>query len=166
VPILNVLGRHELFEGTNVGYGSLVTIGLIQWLYFGLAGYEMALLVLEKYGVSNNMYNQFIALASQMLPHFYSHFYQIIATSISERRWNDNYVPAQDMHTLLETHQVFLNKMGIVSDIYNLIYWKYLQATVVTEGRDVGISAVIKQYSTDGFTFDDGTIRSDESNEL
>jgi hypothetical protein len=43
--------------------------------YFGLVGYEMALLIMEKYEIPNDMYNRFAGLASQIRPQLaYPHF--------------------------------------------------------------------------------------------
>jgi 3-hydroxyisobutyrate dehydrogenase-like beta-hydroxyacid dehydrogenase len=151
-PSLQVLGSIETFPD-DIGYGSLIVVGLIQMLYFGMTGYELSLLVLLKYGATEAMVERFIALAQQIATSYFPMFFKTVSKNILSGDFTRSYVPAADLLALLEMHKTFFHKMGIVEDIYNNIYVKYLQKTVQKDA-DTGVSAAVQHYSTDGFVLE------------
>jgi hypothetical protein len=79
----------------------------------------------------------------------------VISNTIIKREWDQSYVPASAMIDMFEMHQTVFDKLGLLQDSYHTVYTKYLQRTVdssAAEAQDeVGVSAVVQQYSTDGF---------------
>ena len=148
-PTLRLLGHLETFPG-DIGYGSLIAVCLIQTLYFGMTGYELAILVLEKYSAQADTVDRFVQLAQDILPDYFSMFFRVVRNSVRERDWSNTYVPAKDLLALVEMHRIVFTKMNIVDDIYNNVYVKYLEKTVAEDPK-IGASAVIQQYSSDNY---------------
>lgn len=150
-PALQILGRLENFEG-DVGYGSLLDIALILTLNFGMTGFELALLVLEKYGAPAEYQDRFVAMSVELFPVYFPHFFVVTKDSIRNRKWDESYITLKAATDTANMHADFLKKMGIVDDIYINTYAKYLKkALKAKEGE--GVSTVVKQYSNDGFSF-------------
>jgi hypothetical protein len=200
---LSVLGEvHEFFG--DVGLASVVYLCLVQSLYFGLAGYELALLILTKYmsqetnvafvrmGVDDDsggfgdtdggsesrtpndgndaafltadeILRRFQKLASSLLTTYLPAFLPIISDTINTQRWTHSYVPASAAIDLFDMHDVVFRRLGLFQDAFHVTYLKYLRRVVEEEeesarsgsGRgdddEMGISAVVQHYSTDGF---------------
>ena len=53
-PVLEKLGSVMAFRG-DAGYASLLDIGLIETLFFGLAGHELGFKLIQKYGASEEI---------------------------------------------------------------------------------------------------------------
>lgn len=152
IPSLSLLGTVESFTG-DVGYGSVVILGLIQTLYFGLAGFELALLLLEKYGMPPETIDRFLQLERQVVrEQYYPHLSQVVASNIREREWTKSYVPAQAALDMFEMHAACFTRLHIVGDTFQSVYVKYL-TLAVEEQQDVGISGVVKHYNVDDFEF-------------
>lgn len=152
-PALQVLGRLETFAG-DVGYGSVIDIGLIQTLLFGLSGYELSLLFLEKYGVPESMIDRYVNLSKEILPMHMPYFFDVAAATIRGRNWDVGYISAKANAAVLEMHGAFLEKIGITDDNLNNVLLKYTIKTVEAE-PDTSCSAIVKHYSVDGFTYAD-----------
>jgi len=151
-PTLQALGRLETFEG-DVGYGSLVDIALIQTLFFGMTGYELSLLFLEKYGVPQSIIDRFVDLSIELFPLYFPHFFRVVGDAIINRNWKTSYMTTEAMVQVLEMHGDFLKKIGIADDgVYNSAYLKHIKKLHKSE-PDSGCSAVVKHYSKDKFRF-------------
>jgi 3-hydroxyisobutyrate dehydrogenase-like beta-hydroxyacid dehydrogenase len=154
IPSLSLLGSVESFSG-DVGYGSIVSICLIQTLYFGLAGFELALLVLEKYGTPPATADRFLELESQVVrDQYYPYLSKVVASNIRNREWTKSYVPAQAALEMFEMHAACFARLGLVSDTFHSSYMKYLKLAV-DDQADVGISAVVGQYTSEKFAFEE-----------
>jgi hypothetical protein len=145
---------------------SVVYLSLVQSLYFGLAGYELSLLILQKYLTSTtsvtrdasiDILKQYQKLASNLLSTFMPSFLPIISNSIVEQQWSKSYVPAVAVIDMFELHDIVFERLHLLSDSYHSTYVKYLKETVNAakqEGNDetiVGVSAIVKHYSTDNY---------------
>jgi 3-hydroxyisobutyrate dehydrogenase-like beta-hydroxyacid dehydrogenase len=148
IPSLSLLGKVESFAG-DVGYGSIVNLALIQTLYFGLAGFELALLVLEKYGTAPETSDRFLELEQQVVrSQYYPHLSKVVASNVRNREWNKSYVPAQAALEMFEMHAACFARLGIVDDTFHSSYMKYLKLAVEDQA-DIGISAVVNYYGVE-----------------
>jgi hypothetical protein len=156
--------------GGDVGLASMVYLSLIQSLYFGLAGYELSLLLPSKYlekqqqqqhskSSSGNATKddsiERILIRYQELACIPA-FLPIISDTIIQQDWMSSYVPASDAIKMFETHEYVFEKLGLVQDSYHAVYLKYLRRTVAAGGEgcegaagNIGISAVVQHYSND-----------------
>ena len=175
---LNTIGLVHEFSSNDIGLASIVYLCLIQSLYFGLAGYELSILILTKYvtmmilqqqkrnesenDTSNinsaieTIINQFQKLASTLLSTYIPAFMPIISNTITKQQWDQSYVPASAMIDMFDMHQIVFDKLGLLQDSYHTVYTKYLRQTVESAEQThieevVGVSAVVQHYSTDGF---------------
>jgi hypothetical protein len=166
VPMLEHIGQVHDFSKGDVGLASVVYLSLVQSLYFGLAGYELSLLILQKYMTSTTsvtldasveVMKQYQQLASIILSTFIPAFLPIISNTIIEQQWYESYVPATAVIDMFELHDVVFERLHLLSDSYHSTYTKYLRETVNAEkqegkdGTTVGVSAVVQSYSTDNY---------------
>ena len=155
---------HDFSTTNDVGLASIIYLCLVQSLYFGLAGYELSWLVLEKYlheqdshhASANVVYSQYQTLASTILSTYLPAFVPLIGNNIRDRQWHQSYVPAQAVVDMFTTHTIVFQRLRINDDIFHSLYVKYLQATIDAvespeEKETVGVSAVVQHYSTDGY---------------
>ena len=162
-PTLEALGRLEIFAG-DVGYGALVDIAMIQTLWFGITGFELSLLFIEKYGAPKSISDRFVALAQELFPIYMPIFFGQVAASIGNRDWNNCYMTTASQVLALEMHIAFLKRVGIAeAGIFNGIYLKYIKKLQKAE-PDSACSAVVKYYSKDKFQFSE--TRADSNDEL
>lgn len=177
---LTALGRVDEFVG-DVGLASVVYLSLVQSLYFGLAGYELALLILTKYMArETNLFDsgdgtppgdtavdtlqRFQELASNLLTTYIPAFLPIISNTINRQQWKRSYVPASAAVTLFEMHDVVFERLGLLQNSFHATYLDYLRKVVETEGDETGISAVVQHYSTDGFRIENTAASNREQN--
>jgi len=181
LPSLEKLGQvHEFLRGDDdVGLASVVYLCLVQSLYFGLAGYELSLLILWKYmahhendqtrimmqdsnsnAIDKEILERFQTLASKLLSKYLPAFLPIISNTIIHQEWSNSYVPASAVVDMFEMHAVVFERLGLMRDSYHAVYLKYLRETVKAaslsnnqKGEQVGVSAVVQHYSTDGYEF-------------
>lgn len=125
--VLSKLGRVvPPYEG-DVGLAALANIGLVQALTFGLAGHEMAHLLLERYGVSSTFTDQYVNLVTEIVPSYVPMLFGVISRSVVSKNWQESYVPSADFVRLLEMHADFIAEMGVASDTYMEGYIRYLK---------------------------------------
>lgn len=166
VPLLQHLGQvHDFTSCGDVGIASVVYLCLVQSLYFGLAGYELSLLILQKYLASieiklgseslvqHGLLDQYQKLASTLLKTFLPALLPVISNTIVNQEWTRSYVPAAAVMDMFELHDIVLDRLQLLPDSYHTTYSKYLRQTVETaaaRGDDpekIGVSAVVQHYS-------------------
>ena len=152
-PALSALGRLETYLG-DVGYGALIDVGVVQSIFFGLTGFEMSLLYLEKYGVTEEIMDRYIALCKELSVIYYPMLFGIQASSIRERNWPVSFATAKSNLALAEMHGAFFKKIGIDDANMNNLYLKVLQKTVDVD-PEAGSASVVRHYSVDGFTYEE-----------
>ncbi|KAG7354378.1 NAD-dependent glycerol-3-phosphate dehydrogenase [Nitzschia inconspicua] len=161
LPALQYLGQVHDFSRGGVGLASVVYLCLVQSLYFGLAGYELSLLILQKYLSSIDVATDTVAeisslyqeLATTLLKNFLPAFLPIISKTIVQQQWTQSYVPAMAVIDMFELHDIVFKRLNLLPDGYHTIYTKYLRTTVqaaIADDQDpeaVGVSAVVQHYS-------------------
>jgi NAD binding domain of 6-phosphogluconate dehydrogenase len=164
LPLLKHLGQVHDFSGGGIGLASVVYLCLIQSLYFGLAGYELSLLILQKYLQSMEVSSetaveilgQYQQQASTLLQNFLPAFLPIISNTIVQQQWTQSYVPAAAVIDMFELHDIVFEQLELLRDSYHTTYTKYLRQTIKAaqhDGQDaeaIGVSAVVQHYSTSG----------------
>mmetsp|Transcript_13286 Transcript_13286/g.18821 ORF Transcript_13286/g.18821 Transcript_13286/m.18821 type:complete len:398 (-) Transcript_13286:298-1491(-) len=113
----------------NVGLASLANMAIIQALTFGVAGHEMAHLIMEQYGVSDEFRSKYLELVTTVITSYVPMLYGVVSKSISTKLYQQySYVPSKDFLRLLEMHQTFIvNDMNIAPDTYLEGYIRYLR---------------------------------------
>jgi 3-hydroxyisobutyrate dehydrogenase-like beta-hydroxyacid dehydrogenase len=81
VPTLEALGPVSIYPG-DVGYAALAYVGLIQSLQFGLAGHELTLLLMRRYGAPREIVEQYVKLVQGSVPPFFSQFADMTAQAV------------------------------------------------------------------------------------
>jgi 3-hydroxyisobutyrate dehydrogenase-like beta-hydroxyacid dehydrogenase len=180
VHILEHLGQLHNFSRGDVGLASVVYLSLVQSLYFGLAGYELSLLILQKYLASTTsmtpdtsmvVLKQYQQLASTLLSTVIPTFLPIISSNIVQQQWSKSYVPAAAVIDMFEMHDIVFKRLHLLSDSFHSTYTKYLRETVNAaklegmDGSTVGVSAIVQRYSTDNFAITE-TIGDDSHMEM
>jgi predicted dinucleotide-binding enzyme len=170
VSSLHVLGQTHEFTGVNdVGLASVVYLCLVQSLYFGLAGYELSQLILQKYmastanpsprtsDFSEDISQNYQKLATTLLSSYIPAFLPIISNTINKQQWFKSYVPAAAVVDMFALHDEVFERLHLFEDNYHATYVKYLQKTIETARKNgensdaIGVSAVVQHYSADDF---------------
>jgi 3-hydroxyisobutyrate dehydrogenase-like beta-hydroxyacid dehydrogenase len=146
-PTLETLGTLVLFEGGDVGAAALADVCEIQSEFFGIAGVEMCHLLMELYGVNAEYKQRVTDFVTEHAPTNMAYFIPMIANAI---RTNDfdaeaQSAPAKALLSVLEMHHRFMEKLGIVDDVFTKSYSKYLKQVP----GDHGFSEVVKFYTTE-----------------
>eukprot|EP00546_Thalassionema_frauenfeldii_P013987 CAMPEP_0178929566 /NCGR_PEP_ID=MMETSP0786-20121207/20679_1 /TAXON_ID=186022 /ORGANISM="Thalassionema frauenfeldii, Strain CCMP 1798" /LENGTH=286 /DNA_ID=CAMNT_0020605853 /DNA_START=137 /DNA_END=997 /DNA_ORIENTATION=- len=123
---LSHLGSVVHFDN-DIGLAALANMAIIQALTFGLAGHEMAHLLMEQYGAPLEFIEQCAQVIMSVVPSYAKMLYGIVSKSITSKQWSQSYVPSQDMLNLLEMHARFLREMNVKGDTYLEGYMKYLR---------------------------------------
>ena len=169
-PSVLELGQvHEFTRTDDVGLASVVYLCLVQSLYFGLAGYELSLLILQKYmarkleegggnDTSSRILQKYQKLTTTLLSTYIPAFLPIISNTINNQQWTQSYVPAAAVVDMFALHDEVFDKLNLFQDNYHDTYVKYLQRTIAAakangeDGEAIGVSAVVRQYSVDDFS--------------
>jgi NAD binding domain of 6-phosphogluconate dehydrogenase len=126
IPQLQNVGRIEIFHG-NVGYAALVNIALILVITFGIAGQELAHLIIQQYGVmTNDLLQRYISLSSEMGPDYTKMLLPISSNSIITKEYEKSYVPVGVFRNVLQMHLTFMKEIGIADDTFVSSYVQYL----------------------------------------
>jgi 3-hydroxyisobutyrate dehydrogenase-like beta-hydroxyacid dehydrogenase len=127
VPQLRTVGRVEVFPG-NVGYAALVNMALILVITFGIAGQELAHLIIKQYGVTNmaEFYKAYIPLSAEIGPEYTKMLLPILSHSVVNNEYEKSYVPVGTFRNVLQMHVTFMKEIGIVDDTFLTSYLYYL----------------------------------------
>lgn len=81
-----------------------------------------------------------------------------MSDTIIQQDWMNSYAPALDAIKMFERHEYVFEKLGLVQDSYQAVYYKYLRRTVEAAATaaggegvadNIGISAAVQHYSND-----------------
>jgi len=126
VPTLAKMGTVIKFED-DVGLASLADIGLLQSIYFGMSGLEMAFLLMERYGAPASFQEGFHGLATEVVTAFFPSFSRHVAHVITTKKWTETVDTKEVGMDVFEVWLAFLKKMGVADDTFLHSFYKYLQ---------------------------------------
>ena len=127
IPQIHSIGRVEVFQG-NVGYAALVNMALILVITFGIAGQELAHLIINQYGVTNSteFFKAYIPLSTDIGPEYTKMLLPILSNSVVSKEYEKSYVPVGTFRNVLQMHVTFMKEIGIVDDTFLTSYLYYL----------------------------------------
>jgi 3-hydroxyisobutyrate dehydrogenase-like beta-hydroxyacid dehydrogenase len=125
IPQLQNVGRIEMFRG-NVGYAALVNMALILVITFGIAGQELAHLIIQQFGVTDDFFRTYVPLSSQIGPDYTKMLLPISSNSIISKEYEKSYVPVGVFRNVLQMHITFMKEIGIANDTFLSAYVQYL----------------------------------------
>ena len=127
IPQLRTVGRVEVFQG-NVGYAALVNMALILVITFGIAGQELAHLIIQQYGVVNSaeFYKAYIPLSTEIGPEYTKMLLPILSNSVVSKEYEKSYVPVGTFRNVLQMHVTFMKEIGVIDDTFLTSYLYYL----------------------------------------
>jgi 3-hydroxyisobutyrate dehydrogenase-like beta-hydroxyacid dehydrogenase len=125
IPTLHNIGRVEIFTG-NVGFAALVNMALILVITFGIAGQELAHLIIQQYGVSEQFLQTYIPLSADIGPDYTRMLLPMVSKAITTKEYEKSYVPVAVFRGVLKMHSTFMNDIGIKDDTFLASYLLYL----------------------------------------
>lgn len=126
VPTLAKMGALTKFEN-DVGLASLADMSLLITVYFGMAGLEMAYLLIERYGAPVSFQEAFHELATRVVTVFFPSWSQHVSHVITTKRWTETVDTKELGMDVFETWFAFLEKMGVAKDTFLHSYYKYMR---------------------------------------
>ena len=149
LPILKELGPVVTYPG-NVGYAALAYLGLIQSLQFGLAGHELSLLLMKRYGAPRKLVEQYLELIQSSIPTYFKRFSRLATSAVLDNDYEGlakTFLPSDAYLEILEMQAYFCGQMGVeLEDTYLDQYLKVLRR--LPKDGSVGPTAVIEYYKT------------------
>lgn len=149
LPVLDTLGPVTVYDG-NVGYAALAYLGLIQSLQFGLAGHELSLLLMKRYGAPRKLVEQYLELVQTSIPTYFIRFSGLATKAVLENDYQSlskTFLPSDAYLEILEMQAYFCEQMGVVlEDTYLDQYLKVFRR--LPSDGSVGPTAVIEEYKT------------------
>ena len=144
IPALEQLGSVISFKG-DIGLASLVDIAFVQTLFFGLAGHEMAHLLMEQYGATHDLQRQYLEICKKLMPFSSVTMYEVATNAILTKEYAKmgEVFNTTAMLEAVDMHLQFMKKMGVTVDNYAGNYIKYLKKV---RNKDQGSSQVIEFY--------------------
>lgn len=146
VPSLRKIGRNEAFLG-DVGFAALANMAMILVITFGLAGQELAHLIIDRYGANEKFLEIFAPLAVEVAPVYTQMLLPMVSKSITTKQYERSYVPVGTFRRVLQMHANFMKDLGIADDTFLASYLRYLgKVQDVTFGPAAWIEqAVVKR---------------------
>ena len=134
LPQIRTVGRVEVFNG-NVGYAALVNMALILVITFGIAGQELAHLIIQQYGVtdSDDFFKAYIPLSTDVGPEYTRMLLPILSGSVVSKAYERSYVPVGTFRNVLQMHVTFMKEIGIVDDTFLTQYLHHLNKVTNTK---------------------------------
>jgi len=127
VPVLLRVGRTVAFSGGDVGLAALCNMALILVITFGIAGQELALLIIRQYGVDQHFLDTYTPLAAEIGPSYIKMLLPAVSKAVTNRGYERSYVPVGVFRKVLQMHVSFMDHLGIASDTFLASYLRYLQ---------------------------------------
>lgn len=152
VPVLHAVGRTVAFAGADVGLAVLANMALILVITFGVAGQELALLMVRQYDMvgSTTMGNSeddskeqensaaaaatartrfldlYVPLAAEIGPAYTKMLLPTVSRAIRSGDYGRSYVPVGVFRKVLHMHATFLRQLGVAGDTFLASYLHYL----------------------------------------
>jgi 3-hydroxyisobutyrate dehydrogenase-like beta-hydroxyacid dehydrogenase len=149
LPVLEQLGPVTTYPG-NVGYAALAYLGLIQSLQFGLAGHELSLLLMKRYGAPRKLVEQYLELIQTNVPTYFKRFSGLATKAVLENDYESlarTFLPSDAYLEILEMQAYFCEQMGVVLEDTYLAQYLNVFRRLPKDGS-VGPTAVVEHYMT------------------
>jgi hypothetical protein len=146
IPVLNTVGRTVSFTG-DVGLAALANMALILVITFGIAGQELAHLIIQQYGANDQFIQTYAPLSAEIGPDYAKMLLPMVSKAISTKEYGRSYVPAGVFRRVLQMHSAFMDDLGIADDTFLSTYLRYLEK--VPNDKD-GPAAWIEQAVVHG----------------
>jgi len=128
VPVLEPVGRTVAFSGHDVGLAALANMALILVITFGVAGQELALLIIRQYpGMDQHFLDTYIPLAVEIGPAYTKMLLPAVSKAATTREYERSYVPVGVFRKVLRMHATFMEELGIKDDTFLASYLRYLE---------------------------------------
>jgi len=128
VPVLEPVGRTVAFSGRDVGLAALANMALILVITFGVAGQELALLIIRQYpGMDQHFLDTYIPLAVEIGPAYTKMLLPAVSKAATTREYERSYVPVGVFRKVLRMHATFMEELGIKDDTFLASYLRYLE---------------------------------------
>ena len=134
--VLEGVGRTVTFGGSDVGLAALANMALILVITFGVAGQELALLMVRQYMLlrlgDNDQQQQktfldlYTPLATEIGPAYTSMLLPVVSKAVTSRQYDRSYVPVGVFRKVLRMHASFLHQLGLADDTFLAAYLSYL----------------------------------------
>jgi 3-hydroxyisobutyrate dehydrogenase-like beta-hydroxyacid dehydrogenase len=124
--LLQPLGRVVAFTN-DVGLAALANMALILVITFGIAGQELAQFIFRKYGVDEYFNQMFESIAAQVAPLYIKMLLPLVSKAITNREYEDSYVPVAVFRKVIQMHADFIGDLGIANDTFLASYLFYLK---------------------------------------
>lgn len=127
VPALHPVGRTVAFTGDDVGLAALANMALILVITFGVAGQELAHLIIQQYGANDQFLESYAPLSADIGPEYTKMLLPMVSKSITMKQYERSYVPVGVFGRVLHMHAAFMDDLGIADDTFLATYLRYLQ---------------------------------------
>jgi len=140
VPLLHTVGRTVAFAGSDVGLAALANMALILVITFGVAGQELALLMVRQYHENDDDANDaqqqhdfldlYVPLAAEIGPAYTKMLLPAVSKAMRTGDYERSYVPVGVFRKVLHMHATFLQHLGVAEDTFLASYLQYLDRIV------------------------------------
>ena len=123
-PTLEKMGQLVPFED-DVGLASLADIGVLQSVYFGITGFELTYLLLERYGAPPAFAERLLEICTKVMTLWFPVIAKMVYHVMSTKKWKESVDNADMGRDVFRVHAQFCQKMDVVDDIYLQSWLKY-----------------------------------------
>ena len=134
--VLKDVGRTVLLGSSDVGLAALANMALILVITFGVAGHELALLMVRQYMLSlgdnqeqhlHTFLDVYAPLAAEIGPAYANMLLPVVSQAMRTRQYDRSYVPVGVFRNVLRMHAAFLQQLGVANDTFLAAYLQYLE---------------------------------------
>jgi hypothetical protein len=102
-------------------------MALILVITFGIAGQELAHLIIQQYGANEQFIQTYAPLSAEIGPDYSKMLLPMVSKAISTKEYGRSYVPAGVFRRVLQMHSAFMDDLGIADDTFLATYLRYLE---------------------------------------
>lgn len=126
----STLGKETVLPNSDVGSAALINLSLVLTITFGIAGHELAHLILQAYSTASHSHllvEMYSSLASEIGPKFGALLLPSVSKAMSSQLFSDSYVPAHVLAKLLGKIEAYATQqLGLVDDNFLSAYLVHL----------------------------------------
>jgi hypothetical protein len=163
---LQPVGRVVSFPSNNVGWAPLANMALILVITFGIAGHELAHVMIQEYIASISASNkddnvdsnavaalrfvqQYSRLATEIGPEYTKMLLPLASHAIAQRDYGSRpYVPVGVFRRVLQMHSAFLHELGIADTFLTCYVQSLLRVTNPKHGPAAWVEYVTNRTSS------------------
>jgi len=127
IPALESVGHVTAFPGDDVGLAALANMALNLVITFGVAGQELASLMIRQYDHADAAFEDSVAaLSAQVAPAYLQMLLPTVSQQVATSKYEHSYVPSTVFRKVLKMHAAFLGHLGIADDTFLAAYLRSL----------------------------------------